>query len=836
MSLLQIGAAVAAGALLVGTLSFLVTRSRLPWWEGLLQSAAISGALLLIGLLLALPTEPGAPQAPPALFCLVAESLFAADPGAVATEVGRARQVSGRSVGVATYRDGEQSREWTAAPASGNLPRTERRFSSLATAIGWAELEGAGRSGAILVLAGDGAKPEAAAQIPLLPVAIPAGGAPPVVVSFEAPRFTPAGRKAAATALLGQSGAQPRLLRLLLDGSLVEARTISAAAQPNAGNPAPPPREETFSFTPSRPGIFPLALEVFDGRDRFLERSVVELDVRNRPLLHHVREPGLLSPLGAYLQRHGYAVRGWSDLAQAAQAARGGEVLLLEDLPAGRFSWPVVSELVRAASLRGTGILVAGGERSFGPGGYGGNPVERLLPLWMGIRNPDQEKHTTALIVILDTSLSMFCYPEGCASDAERMYGGGRAALGPRVRKIDLARQALLNLLAAMKPADTFGLLGAKEAPYWEAEPAPLLERAVIEERVRRITASGGGINLYSSLIQAFDAAVKIDAEVRHVLVLLDTDDIDETRILGGGTVESLVRGFEKARVSLSVVGFGFSGDRFVPLLNRLTAETGGYLYLTSDVERIPSFLIEDREKLSRQQVIRRPLRVSVDLRQLPGITEAPPLEGQFITEAKADARVLLWTELGYPVFAERRLGRGRVGALAIDGGRTLAPAWVRDGALPVWDAVLGSLQGRQPGPEQVFVSRGVAGWQFVYRAAPGAAAGPPTGLLLGPTLPLPRPVPLRESEPLLYEGSAGVLGPGTYRFTVTVPGRERPAAESVFAVPPPPPAAAVASRNYGSLKPAAPPAAAPWGGRGFRLLLLAASALFLAAEFLRPR
>jgi hypothetical protein len=301
------------------------------------------------------------------------------------------------------------------------------------------------------------------------------------------------------------------------------------------------------------------------------------------------------------------------------------------------------------------------------------------MPVWMGLKNRDLENHSTAFLAIIDTSASMRCLPEGCPSDKERMWGPVRKARGPRVTKMDLAKQALINLLPAMKEMDYFGILGGRVSPYWEVEPGSLESRNILSE---------------------------VEAEIKHVVVLVNTDDVHERRIFGLGTLDDMVHIIEGDNISVSFIGIGSFDDEYVPLLNRLASSLGAYLYLTSDVSEIPTFLVDDRKKLSRHQIIRKHLLTQFSGEDFLSLESTPPLEGQFIPEAKTDARTLIWSELGYPVFALRTMGRGTVAALATDGGGALAPEWIGEDTLPLWDGIFASLLTSPIGEERVFFSR----------------------------------------------------------------------------------------------------------------------------------
>jgi len=633
-------------------------------------------------------------------FFLVEEGLLLADFESVAREV--LATDHGRNVAIASFTHRGQLARAAGSPlGQDEAVVVNARFSSPEAALAWVGMEAAESPDAtIRVISGSRIRLHAPEAMDLHYSILPFSGTGEVDLDIFLPAAVFAGRPLKVRTSL-RSPATGKLSLHIFDGDFLrERREVLLEGEG-------PAAREKFELKNLRTGTHILRFDVLDTAEGLLRREYRRVDVRKPPRTAWLRRSELEGPLPEHLGKHGYPISVLSD-SEIVQAADDGEneILVLEDIPVSRFSWPVVSRLFRAVYSEGKSLLVLGGERSYGPGGYTGTAIERLTPVWMGLKNKDEEKHSTAFLVIIDTSTSMRCPPEGCPTDAERMWGDGREARGPRVRKIDLARQALLNVVPSMKDADIFGILGGRVSPYWEVEPGPMRPMKELEEKILSIEGGGSGIHLYSSLLEAKNFMSGIDSEIKHIVALIDTDDVDEINVLGEGTVEDLILLLKENDISISFIGLGFSDDQYVPLLNRLASTTGGYLYLTSDITEVPTFLSNDREKLSEHQVIRKHLLTHFSRKDFPALESTPPLEGQFITEAKPDARTLVWSELGYPVFTLRQMGEGVSAALAADGGILLAPAWAKDEALPLWDGIFSSLQGEAPDSGKVFFSR----------------------------------------------------------------------------------------------------------------------------------
>lgn len=792
-------------------------RPRVGPTAGLLQAALLSLFLSFAGAFLALRIVEAPAGAARPIIVLADAAAARRDPAAVRAEL--ARLPGGSRARLAFFEQSDGAPEArVAAPPEGLRP--EARFSSLEAALGWTALEAAaGSPPEVLVLGGPAAVAAVPEGLTLTSVALPAPVRRDRVGPLRlAPRvFT--GRPVRVRAFV-RTPAGPWTLKLLLDDQPQGIKSGRGTSEESA--------EIAFTFPAGRTGAHRLRLELAGGDGAVIDREYGECTVHPLPRLAYFAPESVAGPVERLLAASGYPIAraGLEDLA-AGKLPPAADLLLFEDVPAAQLSWPAVSALSRSAAWEGRGLLFVGGPRSFTAGGYRDAPVERLLPLTMGIRDPKEEKHRTALVIVLDTSWSMLCPPEGCAKDSERMWGAPREARGPRVKKIDLARQALLELLPAMKQVDYFGILGVRTAPYWELEPGLLADPALVEDRVRRITASGSGILLYSALLEASKSVTALDAEVKHLLVLLDTDDIDEIRVLGVGTVESLVAELARQRVSVSFVGFGFSDDRYVPLLHQLATSTGGSLYLSSDVTSIPRFLREDREGLAGRQALRRHFETRHDETALPGLAATPPVEGIFVTEAKGDARTIVWTDLGYPLVALRRIERGSVGAFASDGGREMAPDWGTPAAREAWDAVLAALLPRDTSAAGLFLSREGAAAALWWRGAAGAP--PPLATVAGPEG-KSVPATFRELSPGSWRADVAALPPGSHQVSVTPAGQGGQALS--FAVRPVEEGDRIARPDLARFAP--PPERTPIDGRILPLLLLLAAASFITYELVR--
>jgi len=82
----------------------------------------------------------------------------------------------------------------------------------------------------------------------------------------------------------------------------------------------------------------------------------------------------------------------------------------------------------------GGGLLVVGGERAFGPGGYARHAARDMLPVRMDLRGKSLST-SVALILVMDVSGSMGGGPGGAVEDGPGQ--GSRAGRGGAARRVD---------------------------------------------------------------------------------------------------------------------------------------------------------------------------------------------------------------------------------------------------------------------------------------------------------------------------------------------------------------------------------------------------------------
>ena len=344
------------------------------------------------------------------------------------------------------------------------------------------------------------------------------------------------------------------------------------------------------------------------------------------------------------------------------------DLFILSDLSALTLSRAQMELYRRWVQDFGGGFLMLGGESSFGVGGYFRSPVEQMLPVKME-HSDRQELPTVALLIVLDRSGSMTAQVAGQT-------------------KMSLANQGAALALNVLGPRDYFGVLAVDTRAHVVAALARHGAKEPVAQKILSITAGGGGIYIYTSLAESFQALRDISARIKHVILFSDAADAEEKNAgeqqdgaKGSGTSLDLVTAMASAKITTSVVALGSEADKDAAFLRQLAERGQGRFYLTSDATTLPQIFSTETLKVAQASLIEEPTLAVVAGKSpiTAGIdwAQSPLLLGYNATKAKPTADILLATERGEPLLATWRYGLGQAAAFTSDAKSRWAGEWL---------------------------------------------------------------------------------------------------------------------------------------------------------------
>ena len=343
----------------------------------------------------------------------------------------------------------------------------------------------------------------------------------------------------------------------------------------------------------------------------------------------------------------------------------GFDLLILDNVPAYQLSQVKMERIERFVRDLGGGLIVLGGTRSYGAGGYYRTPLEETLPVEM--RPPVRmELPHVALLFVVDKSGSM---------------GGGPFG----TTKLDLAKAATMASAELLNPTDEVAILAFDSNWQWVVPFRAAGGGESIAADVARLS-SDGGTDLHKAMVEGRRALAAKEAAIKHVLVLSDglTDKAE--------LVEQVAR-MGQERITVSTVSIGGDADR--RLMTQLAQSGSGRSYATVDPRTIPQIFTTETLLISRDLLVEKTVTPTATgpagpMRGLSG-EPLPPILGYVLTHVKPGAEVHLRAGED-PLLVSWRYGLGRVYAFTSDVSGRWGRHWVQWQAFPKWAAQMARL------------------------------------------------------------------------------------------------------------------------------------------------
>jgi len=374
--------------------------------------------------------------------------------------------------------------------------------------------------------------------------------------------------------------------------------------------------------------------------------------------------------LADVLRREKIAVetRGLSGLPKSLEDLQQFDLFLLSDVSSLNLGREQMDLYRRWVQDFGGGFVMIGGENSYGVGGYYRTPIEQMLP----VRMEHQDRLDTpsvAMLVVLDRSGSMTAMVAGQT-------------------KMSLADQGAVFAMNALQPKDYFGVTAVDIRPHIVVPMQQLTSKGAAEQKITSITAGGGGIYIYTSLVDAFQQLRDIEARVKHLILFSDAADAEEKfagemgdATKSGGHSFDIASAMLAAKITTTVVALGTEQDKDTAFLRQLAERGNGRFYLTDDATTLPQIFSTETMKVAQSSLIEEPF-LAVPAAKSPitaGVdwAQSPLLLGYNSTKPKPTADLLLATERGEPLLATWRYGLGQAAAFTSDAKSRWAAEWL---------------------------------------------------------------------------------------------------------------------------------------------------------------
>lgn len=303
---------------------------------------------------------------------------------------------------------------------------------------------------------------------------------------------------------------------------------------------------------------------------------------------------------------------------------------------------------------KGGGLIMIGGNRSFGLGGYRGSVLEPYLPVKLLPPRAAQKKLNAAVALVIDKSNSM-----------------------GELRKLDYAKEAALEVVHHLKDDDYLGVIGFDQSPFVVVKMNQLkANRSQALERIKFLYPKFG-----TNLVPAFDEArrqlAKAQAGRKHIIVLTDGMLRSNQSFL-----IQMAEEFKSEGITTSTVLVGQFQDGTMSDIARLG---GGTYHQTSDPTALPRIFLADVKVNAGERTLRETADFSVFRKPttspITTIPNLPRVQGfvETLPQPGASPELVVNAEEGErPLLASWTRGKGRVIAFTTDAAGRWTSEWVQ--------------------------------------------------------------------------------------------------------------------------------------------------------------
>ena len=410
----------------------------------------------------------------------------------------------------------------------------------------------------------------------------------------------------------------------------------------------------TFADTLVEPGLYMYHAVLNSADDTFFQNNEglsFTRGTQKSRILYLTTEASQSKHLSEMLSAQGLIVdrKRIRDISGSIHDFSAYNAIILDNVSGRAISFSAMEQLDKYVKDMGGGLLMIGGDHSFGAGYYKKTPVEKALPVYMDVPT-DIQLSELYLVYIIDKSSSMLT-----------TYGDQT--------KLEIAKIAAFSSIEMLNPNDSIGIVTFDTEFEWTVPMIRASERQQIADKLSRVM-EGGGTDLYPALKQVSEVLSGITSARKHVIVLSDgeTEEAD---------FETLARAMSASGISISTVSIGKGSH--VALMQSIAEWGNGRSYYTDDPNDIPKIFTGETKIISRKMItestMRPVLRMPHEIVQ--GINDQlPVIYGQIITYPKPGASVLMNTSQG-PLLAAWQYGLGRSVAYTSDLSARWGKEWV---------------------------------------------------------------------------------------------------------------------------------------------------------------
>lgn len=299
----------------------------------------------------------------------------------------------------------------------------------------------------------------------------------------------------------------------------------------------------------------------------------------------------------------------------------------------------------------GTGLVMVGGENSFGPGAYRGTPIEEALPVSMEVRK-QKVMPVGAVAMVLHTCE----FPDGNR----------------------WARETAAAVIDVLGERDKVGVLIYGMGEQWGIRMQPASGKEKLKAALYDLDP--GDMPDFHRIVEMARYGLNQDAReasVKHIIVISDGDPSPPSPELMGRV--------RRDKITMSTVSV-FPHGGGTGTLENMAADGKGQFYNVTTPDEIPRIFLKEAQRVLKPALIEETFtpKMLPGSELLQGIERVPPLMGYVSTTPKEapGVEIALASHRDDPILVSWRYGLGRAVAFTSDARNRWAAAWLAGGSL----------------------------------------------------------------------------------------------------------------------------------------------------------
>ncbi len=286
-------------------------------------------------------------------------------------------------------------------------------------------------------------------------------------------------------------------------------------------------------------------------------------------------------------------------------------VVILSNVSADIFTREQHEALAAYVRDFGGGLIMTGGDESFGAGGWIGSPVEEVSPVAFDIKQKRVDLRGALAIVM-----------HSCEIPRGNEWG----------EKVAVAAVSTISSL------DYVGVICYSYrtgGPNWDVPLNVASDKAAIVRKIKQMQI-GDMPDFASTMEIAVTGLMNLtDVSQRHMIIISDGDPT--------GPAQRTINRMVANQITCSTVGIGYGSHVIEPPLRQIASDTGGRFYPCKNPVQLPQIFIKEAKTIKRPLLDHNPFQPRLafpDPQTTLGFKpeDLPPLGGLVLTRKKPDA------------------------------------------------------------------------------------------------------------------------------------------------------------------------------------------------------